>query len=487
MQKIPRKKYILVLAASAVLFLAILLCTLPLSRGAGSSTVSGGEHPLRISEVMSRNTAYPNGDGVLCDWIEIQNTSGRDFNISGYRLTDKITEAKFGFPSGTVIPAGGYIVVWCTDQKTGGLYAPFKLAKTGGEILQLQNSANIVLDEVETLRCPRNYSLIRCEDGTFTVSAQPTPGFDNTAEGYTAFLAASGAGTGSLRISEIMPGAKLYKAPNGESCDWIEIENCGTAAEDLSGMHLSDKEGEAKFTFAEGTVLQPGASLVVWCGSAGEGGLYAPFKLDKSGEGIIFTDASGAAMDRVRYSYLGDDISYARVSGEWTVCATPTPGYPNTPEGFAAFVSSMGYGNTGIILTEICDKNTAGLTDYQGDCTDWIEIYNSGSESVNLKDWYLSDSEEKLARWAFPDVTLAPDGYLVVRASGKNRTEGELHTDFSLSTGETVYVVTPIGTVADSVSLPLLEENQSFARMEDGSWKIVDEPTPGNANKGGGL
>ena len=54
-----------------------------LSRGAGSDRVQSGEHPLRISEYMSANVAYPNADGRVCDWIEIHNTSDKPFNISG--------------------------------------------------------------------------------------------------------------------------------------------------------------------------------------------------------------------------------------------------------------------------------------------------------------------------------------------------------------------------------------------------------------------
>ena len=47
---------------------------------------------------MSANTAYPNADGRICDWIEIHNTSDKPFNVSGYRLSDDVTQAKYAFP-----------------------------------------------------------------------------------------------------------------------------------------------------------------------------------------------------------------------------------------------------------------------------------------------------------------------------------------------------------------------------------------------------
>lgn len=476
-----RKKYIVTLIASAALLLVLLLVTGSLSRNIGSDTVSGGEHPLRISEIMSSNTAYPNADGLCCDWIEIENTSAHDFNVSGYRLTDDVTEARFAFPTGTVIPAGGYVVVYCSAECSGGLYASFGLNRRGGETIQLMNSANIVLDEVENLGGPKNSALIREPDGSFSITATPTPGFANTEEGYAAYLASCGQGMGNLRISEVMTASKLYTAPNGESCDWIEIVNTGSETVDLSGMHLSDKEGEFRYTFAEGTLLAPDTYLVVWCsGTEGEG--YAAFRLNRSGETVILTDAQGNSLDRVHLPYLPNDTSYARLSGGWSTTAEATPGYANTEAGYAAWVSAMGYDHLTVSFTEICTKNISGLRDRDGDATDWVELYNSGTETVSLLGWYLSDDPADPIRWKLGDVSLSPGEYLVIRCSGKDQKEGQLHTDFSLSTGETVVLTTPIGTTADSVECPMLEEDQSLELL-NGEWVTTDAPTPGAANR----
>ena len=119
-----RKKYILVLLLSAALLAVLLPVTLRMSGGVGSDRVAMGEHPLRISEYMSSNTAYPNADGVICDWVEIENTSDRDFNVSGYRLSDDVTQARYAFPVGTVIPADGRSGVGSATDHTGPLNAP---------------------------------------------------------------------------------------------------------------------------------------------------------------------------------------------------------------------------------------------------------------------------------------------------------------------------------------------------------------------------
>jgi len=477
---VSRKKYILILAAAAAAFALFLLLALVMSRGAGSDSVSAGEHPLRISEYMSNNTAYPNADGILCDWVEIENTSDRDFNVSGYRLTDDITQARYAFPIGTVIPAHGYVVVYCTPEKTGGMYAPFSLKKQGGETLLLMNSANTVLDETETLRGRRNCSIIRLPNGNFTVSVTPSPGFANTAEGHAAFLEASGQGSSSLRISEVMSAAKLYTAPNGTSCDWIEVENASGQSADISGMHLSDKEGELRYTFPEGTVLTPGGFAVVWCSGDGtEGPEFAAFRLGRLGESVILSDVQGSALDRVQLPYLADDTAYARQSGEWVVTANPTPGFENSQACYTAWVASKGLGDLHVEISELCPRNSGGLRDADGEAHDWIELHNAGFAPVSLDGWYLSDSPDKLARWRIQGVTLEPGEYLVIFASGKDRREGELHTDFSISAGETVTLMTSVGTVADRVECPLVEPDHAWVRDAQGVWTEVALPTPG--------
>ena len=76
-------------------------------------------------------------------------------------------------------------------------------------------------------------------------------------------------------------------------------------------------------------------------------------------------------------------------------------------------------------------------------------------------------------------MTLAPGEYLVVFASGKDRREGELHTDFAVSAGETVTLMTSVGTVADQVECPMVETDHSWGRNAQGVWTEISLPTPG--------
>ncbi|MFL5765383.1 MAG: CotH kinase family protein [Bacteroidia bacterium] len=60
-----------------------------------------------------------------------------------------------------------------------------------------------------------------------------------------------------------------------------------------------------------------------------------------------------------------------------------------------------------------------------------------------------------------------------------------LHTDFNLnSTGQTLTLKTPTGTIADEYAIPEMELNNTYGRRPDGAatWYLFDTPTPDTTN-----
>src|ERR1051326_4743562 len=100
------------------------------------------------------------------------------------------------------------------------------------------------------------------------------------------------------------------------------------------------------------------------------------------------------------------------------------------------------------LITEFMAVNSGPLVDEDGDTSDWIEIHNPGAAAVNLNGWFLTDKSSDLTQWSFPATNLAPNGYLIVFASGKDRRVpgAPLHTSFQLkSSGEYLGLVRPDG------------------------------------------
>ena len=85
-------------------------------------------------------------------------------------------------------------------------------------------------------------------------------------------------------------------------------------------------------------------------------------------------------------------------------------------------------------ISEFMAANKSTLLDSFGDSSDWIEIYNGSSASMNLAGWSLTVEPTNLTQWTLPDFVLASGDYLVVFASGRNLTAvtNELHTNFKL-------------------------------------------------------
>src|SRR4029434_11135339 len=68
--------------------------------------------PVVINEVLARNVSAYTVDGIFPDVIELRNYGSTDVDLGGKSLTDsQATKDKFVFPSGTSLPAGGYLVL----------------------------------------------------------------------------------------------------------------------------------------------------------------------------------------------------------------------------------------------------------------------------------------------------------------------------------------------------------------------------------------
>ena len=155
------------------------------------------------------------------------------------------------------------------------------------------------------------------------------------------------------------------------------------------------------------------------------------------------------------------------------------------------FIPSADASPGAVRINEFVSSNNGSHLDEDGDASDWIEVF-SGSESVQLEGWGLSDREEEPFRWVFPSVILGPNQYLLIWASGKDRRQSgaPLHANFAIDrNGESLFLVRPDGTVSDQVDPVALIEDISYGRsLGDASrWLFYSEPTPGRANLGTGF
>jgi len=140
-----------------------------------------------------------------------------------------------------------------------------------------------------------------------------------------------------------------------------------------------------------------------------------------------------------------------------------------------------------ISINEIMSSNQSVLFDQDGDSSDWIELYNHGSEGINLGNYSLSDDGGQLTKWGLPDTIIPPQSTVLIFASGKDKiTNNEIHTNFKLSaSGESIYLVENSSKVIVSYIDPInLGEDNSYGRLPDGTDNLMhlDYSTPNSSN-----
>lgn len=138
-------------------------------------------------------------------------------------------------------------------------------------------------------------------------------------------------------------------------------------------------------------------------------------------------------------------------------------------------------------INEVMAANVTDITDEDGDREDWIELFNYGSTPINLAGYGLSDNFDQPFKWVFPSVVIDPGGFLLVWASGKNRTESvlNLHANFSISaSGEEIILTGTDGALLDELLATSIPSDHTYGRYPDGTgeWFYYTETTPNAPN-----
>ena len=301
-------------------------------------------------------------------------------------------------------------------------------------------------------------------------------------------------GNRALRITEVMSSNRsAYPDEDGAFPDWVEITNTGNEPITLGGYGLSDRSDKIIFIFPDMT-LGAGEHVIVFASdsnrnAAGET-FHAKFKISSSGDTLFLFGSDGVAFQELPVPAMNHNMCYSWVGGEdYIITEQYTPGYDNTQEGYAAFRASTVLETGTLVINEICASSITTLKDGDGEYPDWIELHNTSNKAIDLSNYALSDSPDKLVKWRFPHgAVIEPGGYYVVYASGKDKgpdSTGWPHASFKLrSNGETVILSDVQGRMIDLVTYDLLEADTSWGRDEEGTsgFKVFRQPTPGLPN-----
>ena len=470
--------------------------------GESQNEVLGAYAGLVISEVMCSNaTAVTDENGKYADWIEIWNSTDRAMSLEGLGLSDKGDRIRFLFPN-VSLEADGRVVVFCdnTNQSNASraFHAKFKLSSVG-ETVYLYDPNAYLIDSCKYPIMASDESWSLTDEGFRNVTWY-SPGYENTEEGHRRYRESISVSDGSVVINEIMADPVTgLRDDDDELCDWIELYNTTNSDISLASLGLSDNEGKPlKWRFPENAVIPARGYYLVLCTGKDrmdriKNAPHTNFRISAERETIILTDSQGHVLDRVMIDNLPVDCSWGRnEAGQMQMFQIPTPTLPNSQTGFNQMDFNLRAMNkTGVYISEVMASNDSVTTYPDAATGDWIELYNSGSETVDLSNWGLSDRLERGRRWQFPQgTTIGAGEYKVImcdRLTDKNTVQ-ELHTSFKIGKlkKETITLTDPTGRVLDKMILPEMRTDVTYGRtLGIAGLFYYDTPTPFKQNGDG--
>jgi hypothetical protein len=151
---------------------------------------------LLLNEFMAVNhSTCVDPCGSYEDWVEIYNAGDQAVSLDRYFLTDDAGNLrKFQFKANKkqtlIIPAKGFLLVWCDeDELEGAAHANFRLS-AHGEFLALTDPNGVVLDSLTFSQQASDISFGRSENGAdeWELQSVPTPNGSNSEAGIHSIM-----------------------------------------------------------------------------------------------------------------------------------------------------------------------------------------------------------------------------------------------------------------------------------------------------------
>jgi hypothetical protein len=199
-----------------------------------------------INEFVAQNNSGVQDEvGEFEDWIELYNTNSTPIDLSGFFLSDNAAiPDKWTFPTGTIIPANGYLIVWADDEALDGpLHAAFRLSALGESVVLSDPNLSVV-DQVDFGPQTANLASARIPNGTGNFVIQATTfGFNNEL-------------VSSITQDNLLQSISLYPNPAQEFV-WVEV------ATSLVGKNIQvlNSLGQLMLDFSAQPLIQLDLSL----------------------------------------------------------------------------------------------------------------------------------------------------------------------------------------------------------------------------------
>ncbi|MFC2137160.1 lamin tail domain-containing protein [Bacteroidota bacterium] len=295
-----------------------------------------------------------------------------------------------------------------------------------------------------------------------------------------------------LMISEI-----FYNSSLGDDYDFIEIYNPKHAtAIDLSNYTIT---GAVIYTFPNQIIIAPNEYIVIASDStkynSGNTQIFSWFSgdLDDTADTLVLKDNEGVLLDSLCYTNLAPwpqlvsdtsieliafDLDNMGESWQKGIMAGGSPGIP-------VFTDAI----YSIKINEFLANNNNYNGDEHNEYNDWIELLNTGSETVNIGGMFLTNNTSVSDLYQLPtddpDATRIGPGEYILLWADNDTEQGPLHLGFRLDAeGGHIGLSADGKTIFEGLSYTAQAEDDSYGRYTDGNnnWVTFKRPTPGIKN-----
>lgn len=289
----------------------------------GAANYQSSNPGLQFNELL----AEFNGSGP--GWIELKNTSGSSFPLSGYSLAIGDRDGpRWPLPLSQNLAVNSHLVIACDGQRPasslpGDLNIGTPLSPIGEQVF-LFDAAGREIDRLSYGSQVAGKSIGRPSDtGSWTLLSNPTAGTGNGGSAQIGIVT-------SLRINEWLANSAPGKS------DYVELyNNSALQSIPLAGLRLTDDlstEGINQFAIPALSFIGPNSFALFLADGAPDIG-HLPFSLDANGETLRLYRASGTSIiDEVTWGIESQGVSSGRLTdGTATIgmLAFQSPGISN--------------------------------------------------------------------------------------------------------------------------------------------------------------
>src|SRR5438093_4968789 len=146
-------------------------------------------------------------------------------------------------------------------------------------------------------------------------------------------------------------------------------------------------------------------------------------------------------------------------------------------------------------LNEVLPNNfflgTNGITDRLGDRDPWVELYNGGTNAINLAGYFLANNYTNLGQWPIPsNALIGPKQFLIVWLDGQpgESADAEFHASFRIAPDVGSVVLSTgrdLSSVIDHLNYNVPVAARSYGSFPDGAVsgrRVLSVVTPNATN-----